>query len=147
MSREDGKTFPNTVAAQNGNTVSGNLWREKELFFDKRLEKCLEILDDMNEHSEVLSGATISGLAEILKVEISRLEEMCSSLIKSVENEEYNANLPTEDVLTPQKDKPSCESNSSTSGGTPVKSEEHTEESSRLDYGAMLASIQKEVFK
>lgn len=111
--------------------MSGNLWREKELFFDKRLEKCLEILDDMNEHSEVLSGATISGLAEVLKVEISKLKEMCSSLIKSVENEEYNAN----DVRIPPNEEPSCESNSSTSGIIPVTSEEHTEEPSRLDSG------------
>ena len=93
MSRKDGVTFPNTIAALNKQTVSGNLWKKKERFFDVDKSKALDILSDIEEHSLVLTDTTLSELAKSCKNLIKLMDDMCKSLIVSVENEECNANI------------------------------------------------------
>lgn len=94
MSRADGITFANTNAELNNQTVSGNLWKQKEKFFDVDKSKALDILTDIEEHSLVLTDTTLSELAKSCKGLIELMDDMCRSLIRSVECEEHNANLP-----------------------------------------------------
>lgn len=97
MSREDGKTFPNTIAALNNQTVSGGLWKQKKSLFDGHKSNALDILDDITEHGEDLNYATISALADTVKKLIGYMDESCGGIIKTVECEEHNANLPKQD--------------------------------------------------
>ena len=137
MSRENGKTFAGTIAARNKKTVSGNLWKQYEQFYAPKREQCLDILSDLKDLCNDLNTASIQAMAGQCHRLVNSMGDLCMSLINSVENEEDNANLHTEDVLTPPKGEPSCESNSSSPVKSPVKSEENTEESSRLDSEAI----------
>ena len=92
MSRRDGITFANTNAALNKQTVSGNLWKQKEMFFDVNKSRVIDILSDIEEHSIELTDTTISELARSCKGLIGLMDNLCNSLIGSVENEETNAN-------------------------------------------------------
>ena len=94
MSRADGITFANTNAALNNQTVSGNLWKQKEMFFDVNKSRAIDILTDIDEHSIELTDTTISELAKSCKNLIELMDQMCRSIIGSVECEEHNANLP-----------------------------------------------------
>lgn len=103
MSRKNGKTFPNTIAARNNDTVSGSLWRLKEKFYEDHIQDIHLICRDIQDNRE-LSESTIRALASQIDHLVTLLDEGYKSMIGIVECEEENANLPQEEEHEQGKD-------------------------------------------